>query len=117
VDRVSHALLWLVFSVTALKLSFELAGLRHISERRYSVLKRMALLMLGDLRAATAARFGLGIAGGIVLPGLLLSEAIRGPGAVWATVLALLCLFASELAERYLFFRAAPGSRMPGGIR
>jgi hypothetical protein len=33
------------------------------------------------------------------------------------TVLSLLCLLLSEIAERYLFFRAAPGSRMPGGIR
>jgi hypothetical protein len=32
-----------------------------------------------------------------------------------ATALGL--LVAGELFERYLFFRAAPASRMPGGIR
>jgi Fe-S-cluster-containing dehydrogenase component/DMSO reductase anchor subunit len=116
-DRVSHALLWLVLSVTALKLSFEAGGLRHIGERRYSVLKRMALLMLGELRGATAVRFGFGIAGGVVLPVLLISESIRGANVTVAAALSLTCLLLSELAERYLFFRAAPGSRMPGGIR
>jgi DMSO reductase anchor subunit len=117
VDRVSHALLWLVLTVTALKLSFEASALRHVTERRYSVLKRMALLMLGDLRAATAARFGFGLAGGVALPALLVSGSIHGSNAPWVTGLALGCLLLSELAERYLFFRAAPGSRMPGGIR
>jgi Fe-S-cluster-containing dehydrogenase component len=117
VDRVSHALLWLVLTVTTLKLSFEAGGLRHITERRYSVLKRMALLMLGELRGATAARFVFGLAGGVALPVLLLSETVPGASAPFATGLALFCLMLSELAERYLFFRAAPGSRMPGGIR
>lgn len=116
-DRVSHALLWLVLTVTSLKLSFELASLRHIGERRYSVLKRMALLMLGELRGATLARFGFGIAGGIGLPMLLISESIRDANVPWVTAFSLLCLLLSELFERYLFFRAAPGSRMPGGIR
>jgi len=29
----------------------------------------------------------------------------------------LVALAAGEFAERYLFFRAAPASRMPGGLR
>jgi DMSO reductase anchor subunit len=31
--------------------------------------------------------------------------------------LSLMLLLTGELAERYLFFSAAPASRMPGGIR
>jgi DMSO reductase anchor subunit len=116
-DRVTHALWWLVLTVTALKLSFEASGLRHIGERRYSVLKRMALLMVGELRGATAVRFGFGVAGGIALPLLMLGEGIQGSSAQLATAAALVLLLVSELAERYLFFRAAPASRMPGGIR
>ena len=116
-DRVGQALVWLMLSVTLLKLGFDVAGLRHIAERRYSVLKRMALLMLGELRAATALRFGFAIAGGGVVPILLILGSIDPANVVFAVSLALGCLMLGELAERYLFFRAAPGSRMPGGIR
>ncbi|MFZ5890247.1 MAG: DmsC/YnfH family molybdoenzyme membrane anchor subunit [Myxococcota bacterium] len=115
-DRVGIALLYLVLGVTALKLCFEGSQLLQVRDRRLSVMKRMALLMLGDLRAATALRFGLAAAGGIALPALLLHEHFAG-ALPMISALSLTLLLIGELAERYLFFRAAPASRMPGGIR
>jgi formate dehydrogenase iron-sulfur subunit len=112
-ERVSSALLQLAFGVTVVKLSFEVSTLRHFAERRLSVFKRMALLMLGELRAATVLRFVLATVGGIIVPLLLLDGGVTPLLAAFG----LATLLAGELAERYLFFRAAPASRMPGGIR
>jgi hypothetical protein len=77
----------------------------------------MALVMLGDLAAHTRARFACGVTGGVVLP-LAIGLGPLDPDATRALALALLgALLAGELLERYLFFRAAPASRMPGGLR
>lgn len=116
-DRVGAALLSLVLGVTLVKLAFEASMLLKVRERRLSVMKRMALLMLGDLRAVTLCRFVLAAAGGVALPAVLLRHGVASEvmQTVSATSLALLLL--GELCERYLFFRAAPASRMPGGIR
>jgi hypothetical protein len=112
-----RALLWIVLAGSAIKLAFEASALLSARDRRSSALKRMALVMVGDLAAHTGARFACGIAGGILLPlaiglGPLEASATRG----LALVLLGLVL-AGELLERYLFFRAAPASRMPGGLR
>jgi hypothetical protein len=77
----------------------------------------MALVMLGDLRTATALRFASALAGGVLLPFLLFSLGYRGRGVVPISFLMFASLLFGELTERYLFFRAAPASRMPGGIR
>ena len=71
-----------------------------------------ARLLRGPLRPATLGRYGLGLAGVFVthyitkppdlLPGIL------AHGAAVAVV------FAGELAERYLFFRAVDAPKMPG---
>ena len=87
----------------------------------HSVLKRSALLMVRDLRAVTLARFICGALGGLALPALALGVASRAGGApppligVLTIAIFLLCL-AGELSERYLFFAAAPPSKMPGGL-
>ncbi len=112
-DLVGRALLQLALGVTVVKLCFELGTLRHFAERRLSVFKRMAILMLGELRWATLARFASAIIGGVVVPLLLL----QGEAAPSLAAVGLAALLTSELVERYLFFRAAPASRMPGGIR
>jgi DMSO reductase anchor subunit len=113
-DRVTRPLLYLVLAATAIKLAFEGSLILHARERHLSILKRVALVMLHDLRAATVLRFALAIAGGILLPLLRLSDAraLRASAAVM-----LVLLVGGELAERYLFFSSAPASRMPGGIR
>jgi DMSO reductase anchor subunit len=72
--------------------------------------------MLGDLRRATVARFALLALGGGVLP-LAATLAHTASGLRPIALLMLALLVAAELAERYLFFRAAPASRMPGGLR
>jgi len=80
-------------------------------------------VMIRDLERPTLARFLCGGVGGIVIPGLtlmVLPEGLAGggfsPGLRASAVAALLLLLAGELLERYLFFKAAPASRMPGGL-
>jgi DMSO reductase anchor subunit len=106
----------------AIKLGFELTILRHIHDRHHSVLKRSALLMVRDLRRVTLARFICGALGGVVLPALaVLLIAPRVPAdagpllGVLTVAIFVLCL-AGELSERYLFFSAAPSSKMPGAL-
>jgi hypothetical protein len=77
----------------------------------------MAVVMLGDLRTVTQVRFACGVAGGIIGPLLLWRANFSGGLVAPISVLMLVALAAAELAERYLFFRAAPASRMPGDIR
>jgi Fe-S-cluster-containing dehydrogenase component/DMSO reductase anchor subunit len=108
---------------SAIKLGFELSILRHVHDRHHSVLKRSALLMVRDLRRVTLARFICGSIGGVLLPGaaVLLLLAPRLPaeaGALFAalTVASFALCLAGELAERYLFFSAAPSSKMPGAL-
>ncbi|HET6148126.1 MAG TPA: DmsC/YnfH family molybdoenzyme membrane anchor subunit [Polyangia bacterium] len=106
---------------TLVKLGFELSILRHVRDPHHSVLKRSALLMLRDLRRVTLARFVCGALGGLALPALALGIVARAVGAppplvgVLTIAIFLLCL-AGELCERYLFFAAAPPSKMPGGL-
>ena len=114
--RISGALVGLVFAVTVIKLAFEGRVFSHYRDPRHSIEKRMALVMLGDLRGATTLRFVAALAGGVLLPFLLFSMGYRGRGLAPISLLMLTLLFLGELAERYLFFRAAPASRMPGGI-
>jgi formate dehydrogenase iron-sulfur subunit len=105
-------------AATAVKLGWEAMLLAKIRDPRHSVDKRVAVLMLGELRPLTVARFALGAVGGIALP--LLYLAIHdGPdvGPLFVSALALVsvtCAAAGELCERHLFFVAAAGPRMPG---
>jgi DMSO reductase anchor subunit len=109
-----QALLAVLLVSASLKLAFEVSLFGHLRDRQLTVWKRMALVMSRDLRTVTVWRFVTGIAGGVVLPTLCL---LAGAGAPAIAVLALLLLSAGELLERYLFFKAAPASRMPGGLR
>lgn len=112
-----QVLLWVVGLTTGVKLAFECAGLLSVRDPRESSAKRMAKVMLGDLMKTTTARFALGLAGGILLPLLLVVDVWdRHTGALLAGVSFATLLF-GELAERSLFFSAAPTSRMPGGLR
>ncbi|MFT3927777.1 MAG: dimethyl sulfoxide reductase anchor subunit [Myxococcales bacterium] len=108
---------WVIMGCAAFKLVFEGHALSYASDRRTTAMKRMALVMRGELSRVTMLRFGLLLVGGVLLPWELLSQS--SPGTSWAPIaIAMLgTLLAGELAERYLFFRAAPASRMPGGLR
>jgi Fe-S-cluster-containing dehydrogenase component/DMSO reductase anchor subunit len=117
---VGRGLLALVLATSAAKLLIEVAALSHLRGRAHTVMKRAAILMVRDLRVVTLIRFVAGAIGGVVLPLLWLGAgvALEEPTAQ-ATVGALLILvmlIVGELCERYLFFAAAPPSRMPGGL-
>jgi Fe-S-cluster-containing dehydrogenase component/DMSO reductase anchor subunit len=107
---------------SAIKLGFELSILRHIHDRHHSVLKRSAILMVRDLRRVTLARFVCGALGGVLLPVLgvlLIAPRVAGdagPLLGVLTVAIFLLSLAGELSERYLFFSAAPSSKMPGAL-
>ena len=85
-------------------------------------LRRSALLMTRELANVTWARFALGVLGGIFMPAFLLLQFSTGAAAsqavllIFTSVLFVSCLV-GELLERHLFFAAAAGPRMPGGIR
>lgn len=110
-------LLSVILAISLAKLGWEALALRHAKDRRQSTLKRVALLMLGDLGRATRLRFTLGVLGGLAIPLGLLSGFISAEGLRQAAVVMLALLLGGELTERYLFFRSAPASRMPGGLR
>ncbi|WP_437608457.1 DmsC/YnfH family molybdoenzyme membrane anchor subunit [Sorangium sp. So ce834] len=103
-----------------LKLLVELSMFRHLRKRSHSTLKRSAILMTGELKGATGWRFACGALGGLVLPALSLFSApnsgVSSEVLMAMAVVAFLFCLAGELLERYLFFAAAPASKMPGGL-
>jgi Fe-S-cluster-containing dehydrogenase component/DMSO reductase anchor subunit len=117
---VYRDLMLILMAAAALKLVTEALVFRHLRDAHHSVGKRLALLMKGEFGRLTALRFFCGCVGGFVLPaiGLALSASSPLPDAAVTivAVIAPLSLLAGELAERYMFFAAAPASRMPGGI-
>jgi DMSO reductase anchor subunit len=122
-DTATSTLLGLIAGCSVFKLSFEASGLLQARSRPNTVFKRMAKVMLGDLKKVTLLRFAAGALGGLVLP-LILAQATQGaskplsPAAFLTLAFAMLGLVVlGEGAERYLFFRAAPASRMPGGLK
>jgi DMSO reductase anchor subunit len=108
--------LWLVLGTSLLKLTLESRALMHVRDRRHDALQRMAKVMLGELQSVTKARFLFLGLGGFAVP-LALLAGIAGEHVRAAAVVMLVALVAGEFTERYLFFRAAPASRMPGGLR
>jgi DMSO reductase anchor subunit len=110
-------LLWFVIGASLVKLSFEASGLLATRHRQNTVFKRMARVSLGDLRHVTTLRFLFGMLGGLALPALLLAGPTSAVALATLGVAILACVLVGETAERYLFFRAAPASRMPGGLK
>jgi Fe-S-cluster-containing dehydrogenase component/DMSO reductase anchor subunit len=100
------ALVALAIAAAAVKAASELAPLAHLRDRRYTGLRRSAVLMTRDLRHWLIARFA-ALAVGLVL---LASQNVA------ATVASYLVLIAGELLERTLFFAAATTDRMPGAF-
>jgi formate dehydrogenase iron-sulfur subunit len=76
-------------------------------------LARSAVLMRDQFGLVTRNRFFFGIAGGVALP--LLSFLSVGDSTLLAAAALLVCTL-TELAGRYLFFRAVVPPRMPGAI-
>ncbi len=101
-----------IIVLTATKLLWELAVFSHLRDAGWTNMKRTAILMRGELKRQTGARFVCGFIGGIILPLLgLLGFTCFG---LALGVLGFLLL--GELLERYLFFTAVIPPKMPGGI-
>lgn len=104
------------------KLIVEAALFRHLTAKQNTPLKRSALLLTGELATPAKWRFGLGVMGGIVLPGMLWSLYTRGVVMPSPLVIAAIttgifgCCLMGELIERYLFFTGVVAPRMPGGV-
>lgn len=121
--KLARALIAVLMATALVKLAAEALVLRHLTGLRHTVGKRVALVMTRDLHGATLARFVCGGVGGIVIPGLALTvlpSSVAGvgfsAGMRAAGVASLVLLLVGELLERYLFFKAAPPSRMPGSL-
>jgi formate dehydrogenase iron-sulfur subunit len=95
----------------ALKAAGELTILRHLRDKRYSDLRRTAVLLTGDLRAYSTARFALLLAGAVAT-----AWQLDHPLSVSAAAIGLLLLLLGELLERTLFFAAMCSPGMPGGL-
>jgi len=96
----------------AAKLAWEFSVFFHLHDRELTLMKRTALLMRGELKAVTLARYFCGVTGGVILP-LIVSWSDAQP----ALALAIMpfCVL-GELCERYLFFTAVVPPKMPGGL-
>lgn len=108
----------IVATSTTIKLLYEAGLLIHLKAPTRTELKRSALLWIGPLRAWTLTRFGIGTAGGILVPLLFWAERCRMGRSllsVMLVVLAVTLVLVGELCERSLFFKAVSSPRMPGG--
>jgi DMSO reductase anchor subunit len=100
------------------KLLWEVAGFRHLLERRMTAMRRSAILMIRELPRITLLRFSAGALGGLLMPLCMVTGAANTPGSFAAAVVILFAgCVVGELCERALFFSACAAPRMPGGIR
>ena len=98
------------------KLGSEAGVHRHLDDQEATPLKKAALLLRGELRAAHLWRFNAGLAGGFLLPVLWLYNGYAGAGMadVFFAAAVMILVLAGECLERYLFFTACVPPRMPG---
>jgi Fe-S-cluster-containing dehydrogenase component/DMSO reductase anchor subunit len=117
-QALGRVLLVVLLGAGGIKVFLEAAALRHALEPQPTASKRVALLMAGELRALTVCRFACTATALLLLSAtaLALGELPADPGGAVLAGAALVLLLGGELCERALFFRAAPGSRMPGGL-
>jgi DMSO reductase anchor subunit len=102
--------------VSVVKLASDAVILLHLRDRGLGELKRTARLLIGELRRPAAARAVLGAFGAGLA--YVLSTAHGVPATdllVWLLVI-WGALFAGEVLERMLFFRALSAPKMPGAV-
>ncbi len=112
---------WLMVFV-ALKLGLEGSVLMWLRQRRFTPLKRTALLLTGELSMANLLRYFFGVMGGLLLPLVLLSSKATVAGTegyqpLFVGIVVLLIaglLLVGEMMERTLFFAASVAPKMPG---
>ncbi|HEX7195097.1 MAG TPA: DmsC/YnfH family molybdoenzyme membrane anchor subunit [Chthoniobacterales bacterium] len=108
--QIVNLLCAFVLVISIAKLVGELCAFVHLRDREWTNVKRTAMLMAHDLKAATIGRFVCGAIGGILLPILVMA------GMQYAGAAVLIVCLLGELLERYLFFTAVIPPKMPGGI-
>jgi DMSO reductase anchor subunit len=107
-------------AAAGLKILSDASVFLHLGDRHHHVLKRSAIIMSRELRNATQGRFICATLGGVLLPLMVMRLVHGAPQAGWiagTTVAAFVFALGGELLERFLFFAAAPHSKMPGGLR
>lgn len=120
-EPIGHGLCYVVIAAVAAKVVVELSPLLHLRRKHTTPLKRVAMLIIGDLSRVTLLRLFFGAIGGVALPLVLLAEGpLAGEGGYeplfvgGVALLMLATLFAGELLERYTFFAASVAPKMPG---
>ena len=105
-----------LISLTVLaKVALEISVIRHRRDYELTPLKKTALIVTGCFQSLALTRVVCAFLGGIGLPLLLHASAFGSRQAVVAW-LAFTFLFAGEILERLLFFRAVDAPKMPGGL-
>jgi DMSO reductase anchor subunit len=105
-----------LLATALLKLVLDAEIFLHLRARGLGELKRTALLLVGELKTVTAARFGLGVVAALLALVVGRSPEL-GPLETLALALASWALFlAGEGLERMLFFRALSAPKMPGAV-
>jgi DMSO reductase anchor subunit len=113
-ERSSRALPGALILTTVLSLTFELTVLRHRARPRTD-LGRTATLLGGELLPTFRGRVLSALAGGVLVPILVLVAVDDAPVAAHVlAAIALVVLSGSALAERHLMFTASAAPRMPG---
>ncbi len=107
----------LLAAVCGAKLVWEATIFRHLGEGGSVDLGRTARLLSRELRTVTLWRFGVGAVGGVLLPLLMVTAGLPPVLLVAAAGLSFVGVVAGELLERWQFFTACAGPRMPGGLR
>lgn len=106
----------LVITLVAVKLTWEMAFLRHVRTGSSAELRRSARLLVDDLGRSTKWRVGLGSVGVLAAMVMVLAADSARPVPVLLLASAsLAAVLAGELVERWQFFTAVAPPRMPSG--
>ncbi len=103
-------------ATAALKLALDAEIFLHLRARGLGELKRTALLLVGELKKVTAARFGLGCLAVLIVVVLERSSSLAPPAGLLLAFGAWLFFVLGEGLERMLFFRALSAPKMPGAV-
>jgi Fe-S-cluster-containing dehydrogenase component/DMSO reductase anchor subunit len=103
-------------ATAALKLALDAEIFLHLRARGLGELKRTALLLVGELKKVTAARFGLGVLALLFVVVLGHSSSLAPHVGLVLAVGAWALFVAGEGLERMLFFRALSAPKMPGAV-
>jgi DMSO reductase anchor subunit len=103
-------------ATAALKLALDAEIFMHLRARGLGELKRTALLLVGELRKVTAARFGLGLLAVLFVAILGRSSSLTPHAGLGLAFGAWVLFVAGEGLERMLFFRALSAPKMPGAV-